>query len=30
MKNFRSQKGRVINEKEVIKFSFDGKIYSWL
>lgn len=27
MKNFRSQKGSVINEKEVIKFSFDGKIY---
>ena len=27
MKYFRSQKGSVINEKEVIKFSFDGKIY---
>ena len=27
MKNFRSQTGNVINEKEVIKFSFDGKIY---
>ena len=27
MKNFRSQTGSVINEKEVIKFSFDSKIY---